>query len=484
MAQTALVNALGVLLLTSASAYALHFDVKPPAGRAAGGDRVQLVFESPLTRNNRAIGIRFGNQEAKILSRTTTTIDVETPTYQDGGDPDPAAGGFRQRVVVMHANGAKSEGTFTYLNENAVPQTPAREPAAELPGSNRLWMTVDPPVGTDDGEQIVVLRLDGQAGPCDRPRVWFGAAPAPSANVAEAGTITTTSPRIALPARQWILPVRVRLQCAGGAIATGNFLYLRSAPESQSNSAVLGVLVVGFILIAFVFSWRFRKLEKRLEATVRRTAPSPTTNGTADLRTAEKPDREGKRGQSRLRDTTSHDGATSRTDPFADTADKASDDESFDAIVTDGDRVGEHEHEIAQPRTEGEETSRVDAARARQRPRSQVGVGVLTEIWNEVNARREDSQQFIRTVQAAWPKSDLRVAAGLIVITIRDAELAWVVPTPNPILHKATIQEFFETRDSGAGRGGVTLIRPATIPKGVDIQGYTAGQITRGLLEK
>jgi hypothetical protein len=140
-----------------------------------------------------------------------------------------------------------------------------------------------------------------------------------------------------------------------------------------------------------------------------------------------------------------------------------------------------------EPRPKPEEAPRPFAAKGSSKKTSpdagRFGAECLADMWNDARRSGGTTPQLVASLNAAWgSKVAARAARGLVIVTSADEESSWVLPSLQPLVHEATIQEFFEVRPP---RDGSTprLIRPANVPRGTDPHGFTAGQIVRGALE-
>jgi hypothetical protein len=150
--------------------------------------------------------------------------------------------------------------------------------------------------------------------------------------------------------------------------------------------------------------------------------------------------------------------------------------------LSKGDLMTEERLAAASDTMQRKRSSKQTAA-VKVRPQSDTGAAELTAIWNDAHDATRNDQEFCQLVSSGLSgKYDFRSESGVIVVTPRGAEFAWVVPAMRPIFHRPTLREFFEVRSES--RGTVTLIRPAMMPKDIDINGYTAGQIRRGIIER
>jgi len=453
----------------------VQFTIDPPKGPASGGP-VRFDFKSAAGAQS-VREIKLGNAKASFSKPAGRLIVVETPAYQGGGDQ--VDGGFRVHVLV---NGRETNNVFTYLDENAPAEASRPQDEQASRGATRPLMTIEPPYGTANGREAVTLRTDVPMPACDRPQITFGRIPVAPAG-GSAGEVLVMTPMVDLPPHQWLMPVNVSLRCKGRLIGSGVFLYVDSAHSAQPRGEGAIAMILALLVVGGLLWWRLSSVEKRLSTLQRsvsaRPPPPPATSlddVVAMLRRIEEACRNiDARVNEILRWT--------RNPVLPGTGPKQPVGDADTEHLLDETQVLQTSMET--DRAPQPKTVNYGSGSSKGRSRSSFGPMELASIWNEANSQRYNERQFIELVRSEFSgQCEFRTDSGLIVVTVKGADVAWVVPAMNPILHRSALQNFFQIRGATSDRAIVILIQPATMPKNVDINGYTAGQITRGLLEK
>ncbi|HVE70675.1 MAG TPA: hypothetical protein VNI54_04845 [Thermoanaerobaculia bacterium] len=455
-----------------AAAGAATFSVEPTTSPAAGGQRVRLVFNTSA-QASKVKSVQFGRNTVKPFERIDHVIALDTPVYDGSGQQ--TQNGFTVRIGI---NETPTDVLFTYLNENTPASGPARQDRDKevSRGPDPVAMTIDPAYGTFAGGAWVTLHVVGRTAACSQPQIFFEKI-AVSSQPLGASTFRVSTPAMEIAPGQTLRPVNVSLQCNGNAVASGTFLYVagtRSPPQTIPAWIVLTIICI--ILASCALWFHLHLMEKRLSALIAAKRPATVppdpmpllTEIVARLRDFDKdqppPPPPPSPGKERVMDQS---------------GDRESIEELSDrALMTE-----------EQPASAGESTERrrvreaAPAPAPKLRPRSDAGAAELTAIWNSANDTNRSDQEFMQLVSAGVPaKCDFRSTSGLIVVVPKGAEFAWVVPEMDPMLHRPALREFFEIRSGN--RSTVTLICPATMPKDVDVNGFTAGQIMRGVIER
>ena len=471
-----LLQAIAALFLSvSPLAAEVQFTIDPLKGPASGGE---VKFEFNSAAGARSVReITFGNGKASFSSPAGRTIVVQTPPY--GGSGEQVDGGFRVHVFV---NGRETNNVFTYLDENAPAEVSRPQDERASRGATRPLMTIEPPYGTANGRETVTLRTDAPTPACDRPQITFGRVPVTPAS-GSAGEVLVMTPIVDLPPRQWLMPVNVSLRCQGRLIGSGTFLYVDSAHSVQPRGEGAIAMILALLVVGGLLWWRLSAVEKRLSTLQRsvsaRPPPPPATSLDDIVAMLRKIEEACRNIDAKINEVL----RWTRNPVLPGTAPKQPVGDADIEQPVDETQILQTSMET--DRAPQPQTVNYESRPSKGRSRGPFGPMELASIWNEANSQGHNDQRFIELVrnELSGP-CEFRTDSGLIVVSAKGADLAWVVPAMNPILHRSALQNFFQIRGAAGDRATVTLIQPATIPKSVDINGYTAGQITRGVLEK
>jgi hypothetical protein len=364
---------------------------------------------------------------------------------------------------------------------------------------DHFW--IDPAVGRMTGGEIVTVYV-ATARDLERAKVYFGDA---AADIEETDSIrkllrvkTPSHDATAAAQRDGVIQQTVRIVLAGGPeIVQGPpFIYLSdldtATPPGRGWDAhpTAAIIAVGLLLSTQLF-WSLKRLERQGRS--REDAPPPhPIDGAGDAQGEFDAIRrlldDHRRALDQLQSSLT--GAVTdlpeRVSKLVGVLKETVPPNGF-ASVPEPRQVLSFGAPQPGPKPKAEEPSRPPAAKsASKKVSSDAGAFTgerLAEMWNEIRRSAGTTQQLIASLNAAWSGNVVaRASRGLIVVTSSDEECSWVLPSIQPLVHEATIQEFFEVRSP---REGATprLVRPANVPRGTDPHGFTAGQILRGVLE-
>ena len=493
-------------LWASSSLASSYFWIDPPAGRARGGDTVRLHVST--TGSITKAKVLFGDTAAAVqkVDAANGLIVVETPVYDRTGNPF-LAGSFRQKVRVVLANKTTIDQgpDFLYVPESTQGNDSGGKGEHAATAASRI-LSLQPSHGPAEGgdtASIVSSVLPGHRAHCADIEVLFGVARARIVGVdLDAGVVRVVVPPFArLPDRN-VDAVEVALRCAGATLANGAFVYhWQAAPQNRRGDGLLAALIIGAALgLAVQLWWIIRRLG-RMESRLAEHPPG-ASGDSAPLDSRMEAIRnlldEHFRSADRLKESlalaaTKFSELNARMSnlpqpPWEEPAPSSSAGVFFES-------GGRRSPQQAAPsdQSDDETASRWRSTRREMSTRSasigssEFGPSWLAEVWNKVDTDGGTTEQLIASLNAVWPGKVVAERSGTLVVVIaRDEPSSWVLPPIHPLLHESTIQEFFEvcpSHDAGSGVLRPRLIRPASVPKGTDPHGFTAGQIGRGVIE-
>lgn len=366
-------------------------------------------------------------------------------------------------------------------------------PHAEAEAMEHFW--IDPPAGDIAGGDVVKVHLVTTRD-IRNATVWFGNAEADVEHRdVDAQTITVKTPGHgkAPPRGSDFVFQRVRIEFKDGQAIEQirPFAYLVTAPgRGWDGHPTAAIITVGLLLASQLF-WSFKRLERFGRARVESAPPDPTPGtavGEEDLEAINRLLDDHRRALDQLQSslTSALNEMPQRLAKVIPSPPGISPPAGAPTAVEPQQNLSPRVAQTA-PRPKPEEAPRPLAAKGSSKKISadagRFGAKCLADMWNEARRSGGTTPQLITSLNAAWgSKVAARATHGLVIVTSSDENSSWVLPSLQPLVHEATIQEFFEVH---APRDGSTprLVRPANVPRGTDPHGFTAGQIVRGVLE-